>query len=424
MGRAATEEASRDAEALNESLKPSLKVLVVSDYYPPQTHGICTHCKDLVEWLQVAGCRLHVFTTCGEPSDRQSLLWSFPNPFNPLVRTAFAPSFKLLWQAAFGDWDVIHILYPSLIAWFVVLFGWMSGKVIYISHHCNEELGRLYLPTFIYYLALLSSVMVATLPAFLFGTVNAGATQGYNEQHFLWKHLPKERVEVVPSSVDGLRFHPEGQAADRAALRKQLSVPEGRPLWLVVSRLAVEKRVSMALDALRVHRELYPHEAQPVLVVAGDGPCRSTLEAQVKRDTLPVHFLGFVNHAEVPKLYRACDVCVTCSTQETFGLTVIESMACGCPQVLPHCDVFDELYKGVIGDWMFEANDAADLARALRHAATPASALALQEKKRNRAFGPHIFWSWHDAAEEQVAQYRRGQELLARKRCCRRHPRR
>ena len=43
---------------------------------------------------------------------------------------------------------------------------------------------------------------------------------------------------------------------------------------------------------------------------------------------------------------RAADLFVTCSTSETYGLTVLEALACGTPAVLPHCGVFDELWIG------------------------------------------------------------------------------
>ena len=46
----------------------------------------------------------------------------------------------------------------------------------------------------------------------------------------------------------------------------------------------------------------------------------------------------------LPAYYRAADVFVTCSTSETYGLTVLEALACGTPVVLPHCGVFDELW--------------------------------------------------------------------------------
>lgn len=44
----------------------------------------------------------------------------------------------------------------------------------------------------------------------------------------------------------------------------------------------------------------------------------------------------------------AADVFLTCSTSETYGLTTLEALACGTPSVLPHCDVFDELWTGKV----------------------------------------------------------------------------
>eukprot|EP00401_Gymnodinium_catenatum_P083126 CAMPEP_0117509868 /NCGR_PEP_ID=MMETSP0784-20121206/27698_1 /TAXON_ID=39447 /ORGANISM="" /LENGTH=234 /DNA_ID=CAMNT_0005305491 /DNA_START=339 /DNA_END=1040 /DNA_ORIENTATION=- len=232
-------------------------------------------------------------------------------------------------------------------------------------------------------MALLSSMMIATLPAFFFATINAGATEGYNKEHVLWRHLAPERVAVVPSSVDAILFNPHGRAEDRISLRKGLGLPSDQVVWLVVSRLAIEKRIGEVIEALKLHRETWPKERQPELVIVGDGPVRNTLQAQASKDSLPVHFLGYVPHSEVARLYRASDVCATCSVQETFGLTLIEAMACDCPQVMPHCDVFDELYGNVIGEWMFKDDDRADLVRALRAASTPASAKHLAALKQN-----------------------------------------
>ena len=55
-------------------------------------------------------------------------------------------------------------------------------------------------------------------------------------------------------------------------------------------------------------------------------------------------FVGNLSQTALPPLYRAADVFVTCSTSETYGLTVLEALACGTPVVLPHCGVFDELW--------------------------------------------------------------------------------
>jgi len=231
---------------------------------------------------------------------------------------------------------------------------------------------------------------------------------------------------MVPSSVDSKIFHSsEGQRkADRQALKKQLGLAENdeRPLWLLVSRLAPEKDVAELLHGLKFHlqekRRLQHDSCDPLLVIAGDGPLRKKLEDEARADDLPVRFLGFVPHSQVASLYRACDVCATNSVHETFGLTVIESLACGCPMVMPHCDVFDELYGDVLGRWMYRKGDVADLARALSAGSTTSSKEYLAALRRDRSFNPNLFWSWNEAAKEQVAQYHRCMDRVQFKHKC------
>ena len=91
------------------------------------------------------------------------------------------------------------------------------------------------------------------------------------------------------------------------------------------------------------------------LLIAGDGPSRKTLESYGKQHDLPITFAGNLPNTDLPPLYRAADIFVTCSTSETYGLTVLEALACGTPAVLPHCGVFDELWIGRIpNEWIYD----------------------------------------------------------------------
>jgi hypothetical protein len=82
------------------------------------------------------------------------------------------------------------------------------------------------------------------------------------------------------------------------------------------------------------------------VVIAGDGPSRKKLGDFASQHDLPVTFVGNLPNTDLPPLYRAADLFVSCSTSETYGLTVVESLTCGTPVVLPHCGVFDELWVG------------------------------------------------------------------------------
>lgn len=97
--------------------------------------------------------------------------------------------------------------------------------------------------------------------------------------------------------------------------RDRLALP--RPIWLYVGRVAPEKN----LDAFL--RLPLPGSR----VVIGDGPDRSRLASQYPG----VHWLGRQPHDALPAFYDAADVFVFPSRTDTFGLVMLEAMACGCP---------------------------------------------------------------------------------------------
>lgn len=90
-----------------------------------------------------------------------------------------------------------------------------------------------------------------------------------------------------------------------------------RPIQLYVGRVAVEKNL-----------EAFLKTGQPgTKVIVGDGPARSQLEAEYP-DAV---FLGPLFGAELAGAYAGADVFVFPSKTDTFGLVMIEALACGTP---------------------------------------------------------------------------------------------
>jgi glycosyltransferase involved in cell wall biosynthesis len=90
-----------------------------------------------------------------------------------------------------------------------------------------------------------------------------------------------------------------------------------KPILLSVGRVAVEKNLEAFLDA----------DVQGTKVVVGDGPARAALEAQYP-DAI---FLGTRQGAELAGIYASADVFVFPSKTDTFGLVILEALACGTP---------------------------------------------------------------------------------------------
>ncbi len=139
--------------------------------------------------------------------------------------------------------------------------------------------------------------------------------------------IPEDRISMTLDTVDNDWWSREGERANRAQVRASWHVDLSDRVVLFCAKLQPWKR---PLDVLRA----FAGAAIPrsVLVFAGDGTLRSTIEAEASalgvRDQ--VRILGFVNQSQLPGVYRASDVMVISSEFEPFGLVVNEAMLCGC----------------------------------------------------------------------------------------------
>ncbi|HEX5854166.1 MAG TPA: glycosyltransferase [Thermoanaerobaculia bacterium] len=136
-----------------------------------------------------------------------------------------------------------------------------------------------------------------------------------------------DRARVIPGWVDD-RFRP---ATDRGAEKAQLGLPDDRPTLFTLRRLVPRMGLDLLLWACG---RLARRGRTFCLAIAGEGPLRSLLEAQVRKEGLGeiVVFLGRVSDADLPRWYAAADAFVLpTSALECFGLIALEAMASGRP---------------------------------------------------------------------------------------------
>ncbi|MCB2190707.1 MAG: glycosyltransferase [Deltaproteobacteria bacterium] len=132
------------------------------------------------------------------------------------------------------------------------------------------------------------------------------------------------KIFLVPNGVDQDLFAPQ----DREAARKRLGLSGQGPLALFVGRLVPGKGLEMCLEALAAL-------PQARLVVVGNGPLRSDLEAQAQRLNLGqrVIWARAQPHADIPAYLAAADVLVLPSMSEGEPNVILEALSCSRPVV-------------------------------------------------------------------------------------------
>lgn len=185
-------------------------------------------------------------------------------------------------------------------------------------------------------------------------------------------------VVRVPLGVDLATFRPEGVET----LAARPPQPAEWTLRLVhVGRLSREKSPHLAVaTAVELHRRGVP----VVLDVYGTGPHLDELEEIA--GTAPVVFHGHVDgRVELARRIAAADVALSVCPGETFGLAVLEALACGTPVVTATTGGASELIDAASGAW--GEPDAASLADAvLRVAARDAGLRRRAARARAEAF--------------------------------------
>lgn len=178
-------------------------------------------------------------------------------------------------------------------------------------------------------------------------------------------------IEEVPLGVDLATFVPREDEQ------------EPGPLRLVhVGRLSREKSPHLAVaTAVELHRRGVPLR----LDVYGEGPHRAEL-AELAADA-PVTFHGYVDsRADLSRRIAAADVSLSVCPSETFGLAVLEALACGTPVVTADRGGARELVDDASGAW--GAPDPSALADAvLRVAERPVATRRAAARRRAELFG-------------------------------------
>jgi glycosyltransferase involved in cell wall biosynthesis len=309
-------------------MKP-MRIAHITATFPPYEGGAGRVCFQNAVGLVARGHEVHVYTG---RSPNGEIAAALPEGLHihrlkPLLQIGNAPFLPGL--LALKRVDVAHLHLPFIFGAELTWLASVLRGIPYVVTYHNDLIGdgaraRLF-----------DLYMRWAMPVVLRRARKIGAVTLDHALHSRAAAEFKRRegaLVEIPNGVDSAHFTPDPAAG--AAARMRLDIPADAPTALFVGALDRAhhyRRVDLLLEAVAGLGDLSAY-----LIVVGDGDLRATYEAQARALALTARtrFVGKVPHADLPAYYNAADVVVLPSQlQESFGMVLIEAMACGKPAI-------------------------------------------------------------------------------------------
>jgi glycosyltransferase involved in cell wall biosynthesis len=269
-----------------------LKILIVTDAWKPQVNGVVRTLEVLGEDLTALGHSVRYATpegrfTIGLPTYREIRLAIFPRWKLEKEIRAFAP-------------DAVHIATEGTLGMSARSICLKHGIAFSTSFHTRfPEYVRARFP-------LIPEELVYRWLRWFHGPATAMMVATESLKREMQAH-GFTNLRIWSRGVDVNHFHPI----------ENDHLPYERPVWLYVGRVAVEKNIEAFLKL----------DLPGTKLVVGDGPARAELEAHYPA----ARFLGALSGQALVQTYAGSDVFVFPSRTDTFGLVLLEALACGIP---------------------------------------------------------------------------------------------
>jgi glycosyltransferase involved in cell wall biosynthesis len=272
-------------------MKSGLKILIVSEAWNPQINGVVRTLKMTCRELGRLGHTVELLTPQG--------FRSVPCPTYPDIRLCITTPGEVARRIDVFGPDCLHIATEGPL-------GWMARAV---ALRRNWPFTTAYHSRFPEYIHARIRFPLPWSYAVLRAFHNAGRgtlvptpkiVEDLRRRGFAHARLWSRGVDLTAFTAEGERI-PRGEG----------------PVFLYVGRLAIEKNIEAFLS-LDLPGEKW---------VAGEGPAGPRLKARF----LQARWFGVLDGPSLATLYRSADVMVFPSLTDTFGLVILESLACGTP---------------------------------------------------------------------------------------------
>jgi glycosyltransferase involved in cell wall biosynthesis len=306
-----------------------LRIAHLTATFPPYPGGAGNTAFRFAKGQAKRGHHVEVFTAPAEgpaPDPGAAVI----HRIDPVFAIGNAPMIPSI--AAIDGFDIVHLHYPFIFGSELTLLGRLRrrrSRQALLVHYKNRLVAkgprRLAFETYEHTVAPL--LVRAADRICVLSPDHAGSVSYLRA---IAERDPAKLVEM-PNGVDTEQFAP---GSDGAGVRGELGIAEDAVVVAFVATLDRAhhfKRLDVAIDAVAA---LPDTDVQ--LLVAGGGELLRDFRDRAARAGVDdrVHFLGAVPHAELPDVLRACDLMLlTTEPPESFGIVLIEAMACGLPVI-------------------------------------------------------------------------------------------
>jgi glycosyltransferase involved in cell wall biosynthesis len=297
-----------------------MRVVVVTETYPPEINGVAMTLGRMVAGLQARGHQVQLIrpkqsvtdTPASSDTFEEVLQRGVPIPRYDGLKMGLPAKAALTRLWTLRRPDIVHVATEGPLGWSALAAANKLRIPVSTDFHTNFHVyskhygfGWLRKPIINYLRKFHNKAMCTMVPTE--GLKQELESEGY------------ENLAVVQRGVDTALFTPEKRSDD---LRHSWGVPSDGLVALYVGRLAPEKNLPVAIQAFEAIKRIR-HDAKLVLV--GDGPERAALEARY-----PGHvYAGMRTGDDLAAHYASADIFLFPSLSETYGNVTTEALASG-----------------------------------------------------------------------------------------------
>lgn len=268
-----------------------MHILIVTDAWEPQVNGVVRTLKSTRRELERLGHTVDILS----PLEFKTI----PCPTYPDIQLSLRPKRRVIERIEAFKPDALHIATEGPLGLAARRWAVKHGFPFTTAYHTR-------------------------FPEYVHARLRIPLAWTY--RYLQWFHGPAEAImaptQVVKRDLEQVGFRnvvlwSRGVELDIFYPRHVQRLGTRPPIFLYVGRVAVEKNIEAFLEL----------DLPGSKWVAGEGPALAALRAKYPK----TNFMGVLNQHELADVYSSADVFVFPSKTDTFGLVLLEAMACGLP---------------------------------------------------------------------------------------------